>query len=67
VNQTSARSYALQLIKAVAWCHARDIIHRDIKPENLLISTTGKLKLCDFGFARPISARSEASRYTGES
>ena len=55
-----------KLIKAVAWCHARDIIHRDIKPENLLISSTGKLKLCDFGFARPISARSESSRYTGK-
>jgi len=64
VNQTSVRSYAHQLTKAVAWCHARDIIHRDIKPENLLISTTGKLKLCDFGFARPVSARSESSRYT---
>jgi hypothetical protein len=29
-----------------------------------LISSTGKLKLCDFGFARPVSARSESSRYT---
>ena len=28
VNQTSVRSYAHQLTKAVAWCHARDIIHR---------------------------------------
>nr|CBZ42109.1 CDKL5 protein [Oikopleura dioica] len=67
MTQTTVKSYAHQLIKAVAWegkCHARDIIHRDIKPENLLISTTGKLKLCDFGFARPVSARSESSRYT---
>jgi len=64
VSQIIVRSYAHQLTKAVAWCHARDIIHRDIKPENLLISSTGKLKLCDFGFARPVSARSESSRYT---
>jgi cyclin-dependent kinase-like len=44
-----------QLCKAIEWCHSREIIHRDIKPENLLISNEGKLKLCDFGFARRIA------------
>ena len=32
-----------------------EVVHRDIKPENLLIHNhSGKLKLCDFGFARQI-------------
>mmetsp|Transcript_26121 Transcript_26121/g.57082 ORF Transcript_26121/g.57082 Transcript_26121/m.57082 type:complete len:752 (+) Transcript_26121:295-2550(+) len=53
------RQYIAQLVKAVAWCHQHNIVHRDIKPENLLISTAGaggvgKLKLCDFGFARQL-------------
>ncbi|XP_066928896.1 cyclin-dependent kinase-like 5 isoform X2 [Clytia hemisphaerica] len=49
------KSYIKQLNKAVQWCHQNDVIHRDIKPENLLISNTGLLKLCDFGFARSIT------------
>ncbi|GAX83588.1 hypothetical protein CEUSTIGMA_g11013.t1 [Chlamydomonas eustigma] len=53
------RQYICQLVKAVGWCHQQNIVHRDIKPENLLISTAapgcvGKLKLCDFGFARQL-------------
>nr|CAB3229516.1 cyclin-dependent kinase-like 5 [Phallusia mammillata] len=58
------RSYIYQLVKAVHWCHSNDVIHRDIKPENLLISKGGTLKLCDFGFARPVTLSSHGSAYT---
>jgi cyclin-dependent kinase-like len=36
-----------------------NIVHRDIKPENLLVDSTIKLKLCDFGFARTIKKSTE--------
>lgn len=27
------------------------VIHRDVKPSNILISRTGKVKMCDFGIS----------------
>ncbi len=36
---------------AVAYAHASGIVHRDIKPENVLISTSGEIKITDFGLA----------------
>ena len=32
--------------------HSKGIVHRDLKPENMLLSSSGVLKLIDFGFAK---------------
>ncbi|KAK6100237.1 Cyclin-dependent kinase 20 [Batrachochytrium dendrobatidis] len=44
------------LAEGVAYCHKNSIMHRDLKPANLLISSTGILKLADFGLARVYSS-----------
>ncbi|EEB05693.1 CMGC/GSK protein kinase Gsk3 [Schizosaccharomyces japonicus yFS275] len=45
--------YTYQLLRSLAYIHARGICHRDIKPQNLLLDPeTGTLKLCDFGSAK---------------
>lgn len=49
---------SLRIIREVAQAldvaHTRGLIHRDIKPENIwLESPTGRVKLLDFGLARP--------------
>ncbi|XP_048034779.1 cyclin-dependent kinase-like 2 isoform X1 [Megalobrama amblycephala] len=50
------RKYLYQILRAVCFCHQHNIIHRDVKPENVLVSQLGVVKLCDFGFARTVSA-----------
>jgi serine/threonine-protein kinase len=42
---------ALQLAPALKHAHDRGVIHRDLKPSNLLRSSSGVVKLSDFGIA----------------
>jgi mitogen-activated protein kinase 1/3 len=34
-------------------CAAANVFHRDLKPKNILANSDCKLKICDFGLARP--------------
>ncbi|EPQ55780.1 kinase-like protein [Gloeophyllum trabeum ATCC 11539] len=58
-------SFATDIARALAYLHARRCIHRDLKGENLLVTSNGRIKITDFGFAR-IAARNadESKRLT---
>ena len=42
-------------MNALKYIHSASIIHRDLKPSNILIDSTSKIKICDFGLARLIN------------
>ncbi|KAK4446899.1 serine/threonine-protein kinase [Podospora aff. communis PSN243] len=48
----TAKHFACQLLRGIAYCHQNRVLHRDLKPQNLLLTEFGDLKLADFGLAR---------------
>ncbi|KAJ3118895.1 hypothetical protein HDU96_006546 [Phlyctochytrium bullatum] len=49
-----ARVIFAQIVDAVLYMHVKGYVHRDIKDENVIIDDSLRVKLIDFGTARPI-------------
>uniref|UniRef100_A0A1D1XU07 non-specific serine/threonine protein kinase n=1 Tax=Anthurium amnicola TaxID=1678845 RepID=A0A1D1XU07_9ARAE len=60
--EDQVQAIAKQLVKALHYLHSNRIIHRDMKPQNILIGPGSVVKLCDFGFARAMSANTVVLR-----
>ncbi|HEX3373488.1 MAG TPA: protein kinase [Edaphobacter sp.] len=45
---------ALQMARGLAAAHARQIAHRDIKPSNVMLTSSGSIKIVDFGLAHSL-------------
>ncbi|WP_442509476.1 serine/threonine-protein kinase [Novipirellula sp. SH528] len=52
IHWQAAIDIAIEICAALKHAHDFGVIHRDLKPANLILSTSGKVKLVDFGIAK---------------
>ncbi|MCC5698569.1 protein kinase, partial [Klebsiella pneumoniae] len=45
---------------ALDFSHRHGIVHRDVKPANIMITTSGAVKVMDFGIARALDGQQAA-------
>ena len=60
IDKVQVLDIARQIAAALAFAHDKGLMHRDIKPANILITADGRVKVADFGLARPVSQSTPA-------
>jgi len=61
-HENVCRKYTRQLLLALEYCHKLKCTHRDIKGKNILLTTTGTVRICDFGSAKIREAEDEEGK-----
>ncbi|HEY1795256.1 MAG TPA: serine/threonine-protein kinase [Stellaceae bacterium] len=51
LSRPAAITLIAQVLNALEFAHANQVIHRDVKPSNILLTKTGLVKVADFGIA----------------
>ena len=52
IDEAQVRTWAEQLLAALAYAHKQGVLHRDVKPQNVVITPEGGAVLVDFGLVK---------------
>jgi serine/threonine-protein kinase len=53
---------AQAVLQALSVAHREGILHRDVKPENVILVNDGRIKIGDFGLARPVNNATDTGK-----
>lgn len=57
LNETEVARWCEHICDVLAYLHSRvpPVVYRDLKPANVMLGVNGRIKLIDFGIARPLN------------
>lgn len=64
ISPERALDIVSEVLAALDYSHRHGIVHRDIKPANIMITTTGSVKVMDFGIARALADAAATMTHT---
>jgi len=61
LSPSQALAIVPRICDALQYAHDQGVVHRDIKPENVLMTADGQIKIADFGVAKLLRGKGNAT------
>lgn len=65
LREVHARRFARGISSALQYLHMNNIVHRDLKIENIMISSSGEIKIIDFGLSNLYDPKKQLHTFCG--